>query len=48
MRKHFNGWARPFEFVAQHQLRCGHTEEARDTVSAPIGFLIALAACTRP
>lgn len=32
MRKLFNGWARPFEFNAQHMLRCGHAEEARDTV----------------
>eukprot|EP00873_Tetraselmis_striata_P038859 jgi/Tetstr1/459123/TSEL_004571.t1 len=31
MRKLFNGWARPFEFNAQHMLRCGHAEEARDT-----------------
>jgi len=31
MRKLFNGWARPYEFDAQHMLRCGHAEEARDT-----------------
>ncbi len=38
MRKHFNGWARPFEFNAQHMLRCGHKEEARDTVRLPVAW----------
>jgi len=31
MRKHFSGWARPYEFNAQHLMRCGRDEEARDT-----------------
>jgi hypothetical protein len=39
MRKLFNGWARPYEFNAQHMLRCGHAEEARDTVSATIAIV---------